>query len=351
MAQATLTGWRFDPAFSNTPGVPVMPRDWEVQPDGRRGGSALALNAFLMQVTLIDGTGDGILGAGDSLVLDGVSCQIDETFRDAEAVIDGKTWSLVTIFATLGPTADGQRRVVSFPLVDGQIAAAFGGDVTSIFVGTDTKPVLLPAGSVPCLTRGTLIDTPAGPVPVEDLEVGDLVSTRDAGAQPVRWICAFQLKAMHLRQRPELCPVLIPRGAFGPGLPNRDLRVSPRHRMLLRSPIAGRLFAANEVLVAARHLVGVAGIRRDTTAASVQYFHLVTTRHAIIRANGAETETMFPGPHALNSLPPTARQEVEALFPRLHESPPAAARPFIVGRQARILIARHRREMQALVAG
>ncbi|MEM9780574.1 MAG: Hint domain-containing protein, partial [Pseudomonadota bacterium] len=43
---------------------------------------------------------------------------------------------------------------------------------------------------IPCLTRGTLVETARGAVAVEDLEAGDLVMTRDAGAQPVRWVGA-----------------------------------------------------------------------------------------------------------------------------------------------------------------
>src|SRR6056297_1430822 len=40
---------------------------------------------------------------------------------------------------------------------------------------------------VPCFVAGTLIKTPLGDVPVEQLQAGDLVITQDHGAQPVRW--------------------------------------------------------------------------------------------------------------------------------------------------------------------
>ena len=352
MTEATLIGWRFDPAFSNNPGLPAMPDDWDFLPDSSMGGSALALDPYLTRVTLVDGDGDGKLGSGgaDSLVLDSITYGIVATYPGDEAVIDGTTNSLVTIYATNGDP-NGELVVVSFPLVDGQIAPAFGGDVTSTYVSTTNVPVPMATGSVPCLTRGTLVDTPSGPVRVERLRVGDLVLTRDEGPQPIRWIASVRLEPWHLRLRPELCPVLIPRGALGVGQPDRDLRVSPQHRMLLRSPIGGRMFAANEVLVAAHHLTGVAGIRRDTTAERVEYFHLVTDRHAIIRANGAETETMFPGSEALKSLPVAARRELETLFPGLREGLPEGARPFVKGRNARTLIARHQRNGKVLVAG
>lgn len=350
MAQATLTGWRFDPAFSNNPGVPPMPDDWEFLPDSSMGGSAFSLDPYLTQVTLVDLDDDGMLSAaaGDSLVVDGVSYVINATYLGDEVVIDGTTYPVATLFAE-GLYPGVGTMVVSFPLVDGQITPAFGGEVTSTYVSTAGEPVPMAPGGVPCLTRGTLVDTPSGPVPVEDLRVGDLVVTRDAGAQPLRWIGSVRLDPLHLRLRPELCPVLIPCGAFGPGLPNRDLRVSAQHRMLLRSSIAGRMFGANEVLVAARYLVGVGGVRRDTAAEPVQYFHVATDRHAIIRANGVETETLFPGPEALKSLPPAARHELEALFPALRAHLPESARPFIAGHKARRLIQRHQRNGRALV--
>ncbi len=40
---------------------------------------------------------------------------------------------------------------------------------------------------IPCFTPGTLIATPRGEVPVEDLKAGDRVITRDNGIQQIRW--------------------------------------------------------------------------------------------------------------------------------------------------------------------
>ncbi|MEM9794168.1 MAG: Hint domain-containing protein, partial [Pseudomonadota bacterium] len=61
--------------------------------------------------------------------------------------------------------------------------------VTAIRNVTETSsPIDFSDVGIPCLTRGTLIDTTRGAVAVEELEAGDMVITRDAGPQPVRWV-------------------------------------------------------------------------------------------------------------------------------------------------------------------
>ena len=87
--------------------------------------------------------------------------------------------------------------------------------------------------SIPCFTPGTLIATPRGETPVEELEAGDRVITRDNGIQEIRWIGAETLDCEGAAPDPHLRPVLIRAGALGNGLPERDMLVSPNHRMLV----------------------------------------------------------------------------------------------------------------------
>src|SRR5690606_6300515 len=92
-----------------------------------------------------------------------------------------------------------------------------------------------------CFCRGTLIATRNGEVPVEKLRLGDEVLTLDHGYQPIRWLGSRKLSALALRARPALRPVEIRDGALGAGLPTRDLRLSPQHRVLLRSKVLDRM--------------------------------------------------------------------------------------------------------------
>ena len=205
---------------------------------------------------------------------------------------------------------------------------------------------------IPCFTAGTLIETAAGPRPVESLRVGDLVRTADHGLQPLRWIGRRDLRAVALVNDAELRPIRIARGALGPDLPNHDLRVSPQHRMLVRSRIAERMFEAGEVLVAAVQLLGLPGITQDE-AQDVSYIHLLFDQHEVIFAHGAPSESLYPGPVALRSLGARAVEEILQLFPdlaqcdsfRLHP-----ARPLVRGRQGRHVAERHLKNATDLLA-
>ena len=198
-----------------------------------------------------------------------------------------------------------------------------------------------------CFAAGTLIRTPAGDVAVETLKVGDLVMTRDNGAQPVRWIDSTRRA---LRAGSRLAPVRIRAGALGDNLPESDLLVSPQHRMLVRSAIAQRMFGTDEVLVAAKQLLQIDGIDIADDLDEVVYVHFIFSRHEIVYANGAESESLYTGPEALKTLSPRARKEILALFPELAEDAlPEPARVLASGRLGRKLAVRHAQNDKPLV--
>ncbi|SMO68804.1 Hint domain-containing protein [Paracoccus laeviglucosivorans] len=206
-----------------------------------------------------------------------------------------------------------------------------------------------PAIGVTCFTAGTLIETPDGPMQVQMLQPGDLVLTRDHGPRPLRWIGRRLLSAAELRLAPQLNPIRIRTGALGQGVPQRDLTVSPQHRVLVRSAIARRMFGADEVLVAAKQLLALDGIEQ-LQVAQVEYVHILFDGHEIVASDGAWTESLYTGAEALKSLGQAARDEIFALFPELQGSPAPAARPFATGARARQLAARHQRNGKALVS-
>jgi hypothetical protein len=200
-----------------------------------------------------------------------------------------------------------------------------------------------------CFCAGTLIETDRGSRPVEDLAVGDLVFTLDHGWQPIRWIGRSEVSLARAIAFPALQPVTVAAGAMGPGLPDRDLRLSPQHRVLVRSKIAARMTGAAEALIAVKHLCGLPGIVQERTLRPVTYLHLRLERHEVVRANGVWAETLFVGPQALRAMGPEARAELRQLFPGLIEGPEDAARPLMPGRQAHQLVARHLKNAKALV--
>ncbi len=190
-----------------------------------------------------------------------------------------------------------------------------------------------------CFTPGTRITTDRGEVEVQDLREGDRVFTRDNGYQTLRWIGSRRLTAADLVVNPAMRPVRIARGALGNGLPDRDMRLSPQHRILFVGPRAEMLFGESEVLVAATHLTHMEGI--DTVMApGITYIHLLFDRHEIIRADGVWSESFQPAARTLNALDAAAKAEIEALFPGISERAQGflAARPTLKAHEARVLL-------------
>ncbi|MFQ5437396.1 MAG: Hint domain-containing protein [Paracoccaceae bacterium] len=190
-----------------------------------------------------------------------------------------------------------------------------------------------------CFAEGTAIGTQDGETRVEDISPGDLVATRDNGLRPVRWIGRRVMSAVDLALDPDIRPILIRKDALAPGRPDRDLSVSPQHRMVVQG-VSDVLFGFDNALVAARHLVNDETVLWDTRAETVTYYHLLFDRHEIVFANGALSESLHPGDEAMNALDLEARAEVLALFPEL-EGVSAAARktalPVLKAFEARVL--------------
>ena len=194
---------------------------------------------------------------------------------------------------------------------------------------------------IPCFTPGTLIATPRGEKLVEELQLGDRVITRDNGLQEIRWIGHRALGAKDLQNAPHLKPVLIRAGALGHGLPERDMLVSPQHRLLLNSERAALYFEEREVLAAAKHLTGMEGVDQ-VEASGTTYIHFMFDQHEVVLSNGAWTESFQPGEQVLDGMGAEQRDEIFDLFPELREAQGIetyqAARRSLKKHEARLLV-------------
>lgn len=169
---------------------------------------------------------------------------------------------------------------------------------------------------IPCFTPGTLIATPKGERRVEDLEVGDRVITRDNGIQEIRWVGAREMSGEELARNAHLQPVLIRQGALGNNLPERDMMVSPNHRVLVANDKTALYFEEREVLVAAKHLTGLEGV--DIVQSSgTTYIHVMFDQHEVILSDGTWTESFQPGDMSLAGVGNAQRTEILELFPEL----------------------------------
>ncbi|WP_458790512.1 Hint domain-containing protein [Yoonia sp. MH D7] len=170
---------------------------------------------------------------------------------------------------------------------------------------------------IPCFTPGTAIATAKGERLVEELQIGDRIITRDNGIQEIAWVGHKEMTGKQLVQNPHLRPVLIKAGALGNGLPERDMMVSPNHRVLVSSDLTQLYFEENEVLAAAKHMVGANGIHA-VDVMSTTYVHFMFERHEVVLSNGAWTESFQPGDYSLKGIGNSQRNEIIELFPELN---------------------------------
>lgn len=235
----------------------------------------------------------------------------------------------VVVTDTITPTLNeltGHSVPVTFPAA-GTYTLRFTeiGDDDSIGTLLDDISILT------CFTRGTRIETKAGDVLIEDLQVGDLVRTADHGFQPIRWIGSTSRSA-----KADMAPILIRKGALGNA---NDIRVSPNHRMLLSGWQAEMLFDEAEVLVSAKQLVNDSTILR-VEGGNVEYFHMMFDQHEIVFSEGTPSESFFPVLQALDGVEQEVKAEILSLFPELENGttsygPPA--RPSLLAHEAAFL--------------
>jgi hypothetical protein len=177
----------------------------------------------------------------------------------------------------------------------------------SEFVITSSTPV--------CFTSGTRIETKRGEVPVEDLAVGDIVVTATGEARPIVWIgrkrIAFPTPAEH--------PIRVRAGAFGEGLPVRDLRLSPGHAVCVN--LLGEVFTPVSGLVNGVSIFAEAVVE-------LTYWHVELESHDVLLAEGLPCESyMDTGNRAFFGREYGRLQTIDP--DRIAESLTRYARPFV----------------------
>jgi Ca2+-binding RTX toxin-like protein len=170
---------------------------------------------------------------------------------------------------------------------------------------------------VPCFTPGSYVSTASGSVLVEELRVGDLIETRDNGPRPVRWIGRKTVYPKTLAQCPHVRPILIRKDSIAPSVPDRDMRVSPQHRMLVENSATQLWLGEKEVLVKAKHMTHKPGIEQTISHETVTYIHVMFDQHEIILVDNAWTESFQPGDLLAHGNNDGTFDELLELFPTL----------------------------------
>lgn len=245
-------------------------------------GAAFAQDCWTDTVTYDAATGtvtiDGpASAAGFTAQLDGVAASADDPIN---VLIGPGTLDLSISAAALSDFADGivlfdgNNYMVfsSTALVTGQVIAASRG--FGNYSGYSAEPA--------CFAAGTRLATARGLVAVEALRPGDRMETvlrRDLS--PVRWIGHRHIDFTIWPDPRHAWPVRVAAGAFGPGRPARDIRLSPHHAVFFEGLLAPVLALAD-----GRRIV-------QEPCEAITYWHVELARHDVLLAEGLPAESYF----------------------------------------------------------
>ncbi len=189
----------------------------------------------------------------------------------------------------LGQALDTTAFVPTYDSVSGLLVFGDAGGTATLDVGlghqlTDFSLSSTGTGTLvteaPCFAAGTRIAAGHGEIAVEALRPGDHVRTLGGRLAPVRWVGWTRLDLRRHRRPWRAAPVRVAAHAIAPGLPRRDLLLSPDHALLL-----------DGALVPARLLANGTSIARQDGLAAITYVHVELDRHDILLAEGVAAES------------------------------------------------------------
>ena len=177
-------------------------------------------------------------------------------------------------------------------------------------------------GPLACFAAGTRILTPDGERPVEALHAGDMVLTHRGQERRITRLWRRRVERSPHATRDLVSPVRIRAGAFAPGLPVRDLWLSPDHGVL-----------DGAVLIPVRYLVNGSTIVQEAVPA-IEYFHVELEQHDVLLAEGLPVESYLETREAASQVWEShgcaplkvTGPDVEAARRRLSASFPSRAR-------------------------
>jgi hypothetical protein len=217
--------------------------------------------------------------------------------------------------------------------VEDTVAAFDKGNVwfDAVPGSSHTFPLLTRDTDMGAFAAGTMITTSQGQRPIDTLQPGDQILTRDAGFQPV---LAVLSQEDDLSNRPS---VKVSAGFLGA---DSDMVVSPGHRFLVCSARTELLFGCNEVLVEAGYLVN--GDTVCHAGPHGAYCQVILRGHHILRAGGVWAES-YDVLHAIETAEdPELASALRLTLPEVDDLLEAfrfPARPSIDAAEARVLSA------------
>jgi collagen type I/II/III/V/XI/XXIV/XXVII alpha len=161
-----------------------------------------------------------------------------------------------------------------------------------------------------CFAAGTRIATPAGDAAVEDLCELSLVTIATGEAEKIVWLGRRHIDCARHKEPTLVWPVRIQAGAFGGGLPRRDLFLSPDHAVFV-----------DDVLIPIKALINGTSIAQ-TLVDEITYYHVELRRHDLLLAEGLAVESYLESGNRSNFAEPG---KLIRLFPDFATCPGAIA--------------------------
>ncbi|WP_299423740.1 Hint domain-containing protein [uncultured Shimia sp.] len=280
------------------------------------------------------------VGGGSNLMTEGMA----DSTSESVALVNPDTGKFIVFNMSPTPADYSELASIGFPgtielgQIDGDSVQDDPGGGFSYQYDPSTDSYIYKAAWVPCFVAGSLIDTPNGPRPVEDIKAGDLVSTIDGGPQVVLWTRCRDVDLTNLENKVH-APVEFKPGSLGPCLPETPFAVSPQHRLLMVNQ------EGNEVLVPAIGLLSRSHVRRKAGMKSVRYHHLLLDHHAILSVHGVAAESLLATENLLREVTGADRKTLLHHFPE--RAPlPSPARPILSVKETKVA-----REWQLRPAG
>ena len=107
-----------------------------------------------------------------------------------------------------------------------------GAALSQLGIRRADAQLLAPSKHAPCYLRGTRLLTPDGERKIEDLRIGDLLTTLSGEAKPITWIGRRVYRRSTDSKHPDgILPVRVAKGALGPDAPRCDLFISQQHAL------------------------------------------------------------------------------------------------------------------------
>jgi hypothetical protein len=250
---------------------------------------SIVLDPSTMTLAALIGTGPVAIDAGSTLEVQG-------TISGGETLVFGGSGAYLHLDSpdsvagsitnfTSGETIDlSGINPATVSYTSGDLTFSGGGDIALGLAdgGTVVASASTDGAEITvrlCFCANTLLLTPSGERPVQDLAVGDLVTTHRGEVRPIVWVGVGKVLATR-GQRSAATPVIVRRGALADNVPNRDLRVTKGHALLLDC-----------VLIPVEFLINHRLIEWDDRAQEVELYHVELASHDVLVANGAPAET------------------------------------------------------------